>query len=189
MRTMKHCPCLSGWLLLPLAAMAAFACKVDPDYDLENIDTTATVLKGLEVPVGSTKPIYLREFLKDAIEESEVIDTLTAETVTPGRKVGDVIIRFSAGEGIRFESEAIDLGLDDIDRDADTETFETDLAEPLQALIPAEYQQMPVSALPDEVKALGLAGSSVFPRTMPSPKTSSRCTVRTSPASSPIRSG
>lgn len=59
---MKHpagslLPLISFLVLLP-------ACKLSDEYDLEHLDKTVNVLKGLQVPVGSLQQIRLADFIK-----------------------------------------------------------------------------------------------------------------------------
>lgn len=47
-----------------LVAALATGCKVDDDYNLENLDTEVTLLKGKSFPVGSLKRITLNDLFK-----------------------------------------------------------------------------------------------------------------------------
>ena len=51
-------------LLTGVTLLITTGCKIDNRYDLNNLDTESTVLKGATFPVGNLKPVYLRDFLK-----------------------------------------------------------------------------------------------------------------------------
>ena len=51
-------------LLTGVTLLITAGCKIDNRYDLNNLDTESTVLKGATFPVGNLKPVYLRNFLK-----------------------------------------------------------------------------------------------------------------------------
>ena len=47
-------------LLTGVTLLITAGCKIDNRYDLNNLDTESTVLKGATFPVGNLKPVYLR---------------------------------------------------------------------------------------------------------------------------------
>ena len=51
-------------LLTGVTLLITTGCKIDNRYDLNNLDTESTVLKGATFPIGNLKPVYLRDFLK-----------------------------------------------------------------------------------------------------------------------------
>lgn len=51
-------------LLTGVTLMVTSGCKIDNRYDLGNLDTESTVMKGATIKFGDLKPVYLRDFLE-----------------------------------------------------------------------------------------------------------------------------
>ncbi|MBR6882277.1 MAG: hypothetical protein IKN06_04840 [Bacteroidales bacterium] len=51
-------------LLTGMTLLVTAGCKIDNRFDLNNLDTESTVMKGAVFKLGSLKPVYLRDFLK-----------------------------------------------------------------------------------------------------------------------------
>lgn len=51
-------------LLTGVTLMVTAGCKIDNRFDLNNLDTESTVMKGATIKIGDLKPVYLRDFLE-----------------------------------------------------------------------------------------------------------------------------
>ena len=51
-------------LLTGVTLMVTAGCKIDNRFDLNNLDTESTVMKGATIKIGKLKPVYLRDFLE-----------------------------------------------------------------------------------------------------------------------------
>ena len=51
-------------LLTGITLLITAGCKIDNRYDLNNLDTESTVMKGATFKIGNLKPVYLCDFLK-----------------------------------------------------------------------------------------------------------------------------
>lgn len=70
-------------LLTGMTLLVTAGCKIDNRFDLNNLDTESTVMKGAVFKLGSLKPVYLRDFLK-----------LDGEYIVTDER-GDYRVRFS----------------------------------------------------------------------------------------------
>lgn len=62
--------CLRTVPLLVAGALVFAGCKVDPDYDFSQLDTSGRILPGLSIPVGSFQQFSLEELLNTAHAEN-----------------------------------------------------------------------------------------------------------------------
>ena len=51
-------------LLTGVTLLVTAGCKIDNRFDLNNLDTESSIIKGATIKIGNLKPVYLRDFLE-----------------------------------------------------------------------------------------------------------------------------
>ncbi len=134
-------------LLTGITLLITAGCKIDNRYDLNNLDTESTVMKGATFKIGNLKPVYLCDFLK-----------LDGEYIVTD-EIGDYRVRFEtdsfpfyvygppvAGQDLTYEFEPLvyemaDLSgmLSDSGQGLVAELPELEIALKVDSNVPAEF--------------------------------------------------